>query len=43
MSAAERCEAEEGLKRPHSEERLVLATGRYLGEDFDEAASTRCS
>ncbi len=38
MSAAERHTAEEGLKRPDSEERLVLATGRYLGEGFDDAS-----
>jgi superfamily II DNA or RNA helicase len=38
MSASERREAEEGLKRPHTEERLVLATGRYLGEGFDDAS-----
>ena len=30
--------AEERLKRPDSEERLVLATGRYLGEGFDDAS-----
>lgn len=38
MSAAERRAAEEGLKRPDTEERLVLATGRYLGEGFDDAS-----
>jgi superfamily II DNA or RNA helicase len=38
MSAAERRVAEEALKRPDSEERLVLATGRYLGEGFDDAS-----
>ena len=38
MSAAERRLAEEGLKRPDTEERLVLATGRYLGEGFDDAS-----
>jgi superfamily II DNA or RNA helicase len=38
MSAAERREAEDGLKRPDTEERLVLATGRYLGEGFDDAS-----
>jgi hypothetical protein len=26
------------LKRPEAEERLVLATGRYLGEGFDDAS-----
>jgi superfamily II DNA or RNA helicase len=36
MSATERREAEERLKRPDNEERLVLATGRYLGEGFDQ-------
>jgi superfamily II DNA or RNA helicase len=38
MSAAERRAAEEGLKRSDTEERLVLATGRYLGEGFDDAS-----
>jgi superfamily II DNA or RNA helicase len=38
MSASERRVAEEGLKRPDLEERLVLATGRYLGEGFDDAS-----
>jgi superfamily II DNA or RNA helicase len=38
MSAGERRAAEEGLKRPDTEERLVLATGRYLGEGFDDAS-----
>ena len=38
MSATERKTAEEGLKRPDTEERLVLATGRYLGEGFDDAS-----
>lgn len=38
MSATERKVAEEGLKRPDTEERLVLATGRYLGEGFDDAS-----
>lgn len=38
MSAAERRAAEAGLKRPDTEERLVLATGRYLGEGFDDAS-----
>jgi superfamily II DNA or RNA helicase len=36
MSAAECRVAEAGLKRPDTEERLVLATGRYLGEGFDD-------
>ena len=35
MTAAERRVADGGLKRPDTEERLVLATGRYLGEGFD--------
>ena len=38
MNAAERRAAEDGLKRPDTEERLVLATGRYLGEGFDDAS-----
>lgn len=38
MSATERRAAEDGLKRPDTEERLVLATGRYLGEGFDDAS-----
>jgi superfamily II DNA or RNA helicase len=38
MNAGERKAAEAGLKRADSEERLVLATGRYLGEGFDDAS-----
>jgi superfamily II DNA or RNA helicase len=38
MSAGDRWAAEEGLKRPDNEERLVLATGRYLGEGLDDAS-----
>jgi len=38
MSATERRAAESGLKRPDFEERLVLATGRHLGEGFDDAS-----
>ena len=38
MNATERRRAEEGLKRPDTEERLVLATGRYLGEGLDDAS-----
>jgi superfamily II DNA or RNA helicase len=38
MTTAERREAEERLKTSHTEERLVLATGRYLGEGFDDAS-----
>ncbi|MDH4073972.1 MAG: restriction endonuclease subunit R, partial [Gammaproteobacteria bacterium] len=38
MSATERRSAEDGLKRPDTVERLVLATGRYLGEGFDDAS-----
>ncbi|MBU2534220.1 MAG: DEAD/DEAH box helicase [Alphaproteobacteria bacterium] len=38
MSARERQIAEEGLRRPDTAERLVLATGRYLGEGFDDAS-----
>ena len=36
MSAAERRSAEASLRAAASEERLVLATGRYLGEGFDD-------
>lgn len=36
MNAAERRAAEAGLKIPDDQERLVLATGRYLGEGFDD-------
>jgi superfamily II DNA or RNA helicase len=38
MSAAERRAAQDGLARPDTDERLVLATGRYLGEGFDDAS-----
>ena len=38
MTATERRTADEGLKRPDTEERLVLASGRYLGEGFDDAS-----
>jgi superfamily II DNA or RNA helicase len=38
MNATERRTADEGLRRPDTEERLVLATGRYLGEGFDDAS-----
>ena len=38
MTMSERRAAEDGLKRPDTEERLVLATGRYLGEGFDDAS-----
>ena len=38
MNAGERRTAEAGLKTPDGEERLVLATGRYLGEGFDDAS-----
>ena len=38
MNATERRTADEGMKRPDTEERLVLATGRYLGEGFDDAS-----
>lgn len=37
MSASERAGAEAALKVPDEEERLVLATGRYIGEGFDDA------
>ncbi|MFB9984854.1 DEAD/DEAH box helicase family protein [Mesorhizobium kowhaii] len=36
MSAAERKAAEIALRAPDDEERLILATGRYLGEGFDD-------
>ncbi len=36
MSAAERRSAESSLRAPDGEERLILATGRYLGEGFDD-------
>jgi superfamily II DNA or RNA helicase len=39
MTTAERRKTEELLKKtPDTEERLVLATGRYLGEGFDDAS-----
>ncbi len=38
MNATERRTADAGMKRPDTEERLVLATGRYLGEGFDDAS-----
>ena len=38
MNATERRAADEGMKRSDTEERLVLATGRYLGEGFDDAS-----
>ena len=38
MTAAERNAADAALKRPDTEERLVLATGRYLGKGFDDAS-----
>jgi superfamily II DNA or RNA helicase len=38
MSARERCEVRERLASiPDTKERLVLATGRYIGEGFDDA------
>lgn len=37
LSAAERKRAEAALGVPEEEERLVLATGRYIGEGFDDA------
>jgi superfamily II DNA or RNA helicase len=36
MSAAERNAAQSALLVPDNEERLILATGRYLGEGFDD-------
>jgi superfamily II DNA or RNA helicase len=37
MSKAERAEAEARLRVADDQERLLLATGRYLGEGFDDA------
>jgi superfamily II DNA or RNA helicase len=37
MSAAERRGAEAALRVPGDQERLILATGRYVGEGFDDA------
>jgi superfamily II DNA or RNA helicase len=36
LSAAERKRAEAALAAPETEERLILATGRYIGEGFDD-------
>lgn len=36
MSASERRRCEAALAVPASEERLILATGRYIGEGFDD-------
>jgi superfamily II DNA or RNA helicase len=36
MSAAERMASETALRVPDEEERLILATGRYIGEGFDD-------
>jgi superfamily II DNA or RNA helicase len=36
MSGAERRAAEASLRAPDGTERLILATGRYLGEGFDD-------
>lgn len=36
MSAAERKAGEAGLRVANDQERLILATGRYLGEGFDD-------
>lgn len=36
MSAAERRAAEAALRVPDNQERLILATGRYIGEGFDD-------
>ena len=38
MNASERREAKERLEVADSEERLLLATGRHLGEGFDDAS-----
>jgi superfamily II DNA or RNA helicase/Zn ribbon nucleic-acid-binding protein len=40
MSAAERKAAEIALRASDDEERLILATGRYLGEGFDDPRLT---
>ena len=37
MSAAERKASEEALRIADDQERLILATGRYIGEGFDDA------
>lgn len=37
MNATDRRAAESSLRAPEGEERLILATGRYLGEGFDDA------
>ena len=37
MSAVDRRAADAALRIPDTEERLVLATGRYIGEGFDDA------
>lgn len=37
MGSRERREAEEVLRVPEPEERLVLSTGRFLGEGFDDS------
>jgi superfamily II DNA or RNA helicase len=37
MGAKQRKAAEAALRAPDAEERLVLATGKYLGEGFDDA------
>jgi superfamily II DNA or RNA helicase len=36
MSAAQRRNAEAALRLPGDQERLILATGRYIGEGFDD-------
>ena len=36
MSAAERKASDAALQVPYGEERLILATGRYIGEWFDD-------
>jgi len=37
MGSRERRAAEEFLRVPEPEERLVLSTGRFLGEGFDDS------
>ena len=36
LTPSERREADQVLQRSEGEERLVLATGRYLGEGYDD-------
>ncbi len=43
MSAAERKASEAALRVAYDQERLILATGRYIGEGFDDQDLIRCS